>query len=215
MTHSLNTLLSLYRLIRKQRYVCIAPQLDQLTDLITQSVNAIAQQEQALLNIESATLSSLRYALSRDARELLTTKDFRALLEQFIADEAVRNLPPEAKMVLGNEPAQWLLKTLPVSLQLGRHQVLVEPSYAYRLKLQLGNWQQSLEGEIVTNDSMPHHIESHKSQWFQLLEQLDTEFQLNLDQSQQVQLRYELSFLVAYILSLICIRPLSPEFAYP
>jgi hypothetical protein len=30
-----------------------------------------------------------------------------------------------------------------------------------------------------------------------------------------VQLQYELSFLIVYILSLICVRSLSPEFAYP
>ena len=216
MANSLNTFLSLYRLIRKQRYATIAPQLEQLSDLITQSINAIAQQEQVLLRIENATLGCVEYRLSTDARELLTTDDFRAFLEKFIADEAVRNLPPEAKVVMINEPDQWQLKTLPVPLQIKRHQVVMEPRYAYRLKFQLGNWQQSLEGAIVTNDSIPHQIESHLSQWTEVLEQLqDAESQLDLDPSQQIQLRYELSLLIVYILSLICIHPLSPEFTYP
>ncbi|MGG6269823.1 hypothetical protein ACQ4M3_40605 [Leptolyngbya sp. AN03gr2] len=213
MTDTLNSQISLYRFIGQQRHLMIAPQLAQLSESIAQRLKTISQQEQAWIEIETDALSCFRHRLIRDIRDLMATDDFENFLAQLRA-VGQNDLDSAAKTVLVIEPEEWQLKALTIPIRLQRYQILTQP-HAYRIKIALGTWQQSLEGSIFTAEPMPL-IRAYALQWIELHHQLkETNFQLDLDKAQQAQLWQEMSCLVCYVGSLICIRQLAAEFAYP
>ncbi|BAU16104.1 hypothetical protein LEP3755_66710 (plasmid) [Leptolyngbya sp. NIES-3755] len=212
MTTSLNTMLALYRHIQQQRYVLINLQLEELSESITQTLDEIAQQERKWLKIEGMTLGSFQFSLNQDARILLETKDFQTFLEQ-LADERHSDFAPSAIAALATEPGQWQLSALATPLQIKRFHIAIDRRIC-RMQVKLGAWQQHLELAIFMMDFPVNQGYSDPTWHLNLLEQLENA-DFGLDETQQVQVQHELSLLLAYLVPLLCICPITPEFVYP
>lgn len=75
------------------------------------------------------------------------------------------------------------------------------------MQVELEAWQQRLEFSIPAN--FPIRVEP-----LNLLEQLEN-LDLKLDETQLDPLRHELELLLAYLVLLMCICPITSEFVYP
>jgi len=238
---TLMTQLTDYQCLKQQQSEQIEAGLQHLNQEITQQLEPLLQQEQKLLDAQAIALASLRAAIEMDTRCLLHTPQFKQFVEQLVEDRTLLLFRSNRTWVVTTEPTTWLLTTLPFPLEIIHYETIRDDhayddenyytDYRYNLTAQFGCWQKKIDistASLSPGNPMSYYESSictqHHDVAYALLEQGDRssesfsqhEFsQLNLAQEQTIQLKQEMSCLLAFVGNLFNLRSRVECFRYP
>lgn len=238
---SLSIQLTAYEALRQQHTEQMDGALQHLYDYMTRQLEQLQEQEQALLEAQTVVVSSLRSTVEADARCLLLTPEFEQFVQRLIADRPRFPFLANRIRLLTPEPQDWLLKTQPLPLEMMRYEAVCDESayndenyytdYRYELTARLGSWQKTISistASLHPGNPMSYHIKSLRSQHhdvayrlleadlYRLKQSAEPDFpELNLDVEQVVQLKQEMSCLLAFVGDLFNLYSRVERFCYP
>ena len=237
----LNTQLAAYQTLLQQQREQVTPALGQLHQQISQQLGALQQQEQALLDAQRISLEPLRSTIAADARCLLPTDSFGQALLTMLEERRVYGLLSLRSLTLEVDSTNWLLGTLPVPLEILTYETLRDDGayndenyytdYRYHLTARLGVWQKTLEistASLHPGNPMSYYLRSLSSQHHDVVyRMLGEEYNrpepipqpafpdLLLSDEQALQLKQELSCVLAFVGDLFNIQSRVEHFRYP
>lgn len=237
----IETQLVTYENLRQQQFDQMDGALQSLHDQIASQLQHLRQQEQALLETQTLTLALLRPAIQADARCLLSTPPFRQFITTVI-ESRNSSLPSfDHTSRVTETPTEWQLATQSLPLEVLNYEQIQDDwayndenhytDYRYELTARLGSWQKTVDvstASLHPGNSVSYDLKDLRSQHsnvcYRLLDadryRLESvpqpEFpELNLDQEGTVQLKEEVSCVLAFVGSLFNVHSRVEHFRYP
>jgi hypothetical protein len=233
--------LATYEILRQQQFEQIDGALQSLHDQIASQLEHLRQQEQTLLDTQISTLALLRPTIGADARCLLPTPQFGQFITMLIASRD-RSLPSlDRTLRVTENPMGWLLATVPVPLEVLNYEQIQDDwayndenhytDYRYELTARLGLWQKTVDASTASlhpGNPIRYYLKDLRSQHYDVSYRLldadrylqepvpQPEFpELHLDEAGVVQLKQEISCVLAFVGNLFNIHSRVEHFRYP
>ncbi|MGG6269149.1 hypothetical protein ACQ4M3_25755 [Leptolyngbya sp. AN03gr2] len=234
-----------YQALRHSHQAQIEPRLAQLSQSITQQLQALDAEERGFIEQSAVVIAQLQSTLAPDLRCLLGEVAFGTqIADGFSSGSRLSSDKPELSANLN----AWILHDLPFPVVLMEHRVDVDDwayndesyytEYRYELGIGIGGWTKSigaavapqlrfaLNAQLSPGDPMHYRRCEFEQQQYELAYQLKptqrwselpaSQFtELDWSIEQQEQLRQELSCVLAFVGDLLTLHPLVTTFRYP
>jgi hypothetical protein len=237
---SLATHLSDYSQLCQHHHEQMAAALQQLQTQIDEQLAALRALEQPLIEAQSELLTRLRTSIESDARVLLPLPQFGAAIIPLLGHRLYGAGGVDSFSV-HPDPQQWFLNTLSIPVQIQNYEVYRDDwaynderhytQYGYRFTAGMDAWQHEVSAATVSlypgnrvecrRESLRHQ---HPHILYNLLvgesqhrierDGVDFAF-LALQQAERIQLKQELSALLAYVGQLFYTHSIVESFRYP